>query len=295
MTGDGYLDWLRRLATEAPARDRLGTARLIDQRARVRARDSVELALPVSLGRPVVGTADPAGRLDFSIETYPVPFPGTPLTFGFDRVESRCHGVTNTHVDAISHAFMDGTAYAGWAPDDPELPSVADLAGAALFTRGVYADLPSVLGKDWVSIDDPITGDHLDRAVSAAGVRFEAGDALLVDVGRDRFAAAGGDLGSTDPGAGLGGLGRGAAEWIADNRVSILCWDAADTRSPQEPPLPVHSLIWAIGLVIVDNCTFGGLRNAARATKRAAVGALVVAPSATPGGTGALVNPVLVL
>jgi hypothetical protein len=97
MTGDCYLDWLRKVAAEVPRRDRLGTARLIDQPARVRARDSVELALPVSLGRPVVGTADPDGSLDVSIETYSVPFPGSPLTFGFDRVESRCHGVTNTH------------------------------------------------------------------------------------------------------------------------------------------------------------------------------------------------------
>jgi kynurenine formamidase len=288
MTGDGYLDWLRRLAAEVPRRDRLGTARLIDQPARVRARDSVDLALPVSLGRPVVGTVDPDGSLDFSLETYSVPFPGSGLTFGFDRVEWRCHGVTNTHVDAINHALLDGTAYAGWAPDDPDLPSVADLAGAGLFTRGVFADIPSLLGRDWVPIDEPITGDHLDRAVSAAGVTFEPGDALLVDVGRDRFTAAGGDLESTDPGAGLGGLGRGAAEWIADNGVSILCWDWADSRRPAEPPVPVHSLIWALGLIIVDNCTFGGLQNAT-------VGALVVAPPATRGSTGSFVNPLLVL
>ncbi|GAA1853796.1 cyclase family protein [Asanoa iriomotensis] len=279
------MDWLRQLAANAPAKDRLGTARLIDQRARERARDAIALALPVSLGRPVMATLGRDGRPDFSIETYSAPLPGTPLAFGFDRVESEAHGLANTHVDAANHVLVDGTGYAGWAADDPAAPSVADLAGAGLFARGVHVDLPALLGVDWVPIDEPVTGADLDRAV---GATFEPGDALLVEVGRDRFVAAGGDL--LDLERGLGGLGPSAARWIADRGVSIVCWDFADSRKPSDPPLPVHSLIWALGLVIVDNCTFAGLAGAARHT-----GALVVAPPATAGGTGALVNPILVL
>lgn len=258
---------------------------MIDQRARERARDAIELATPVSLGRPVGATVGRDRRPDFSIETYAAPLPGTPLAFAFDRVESEAHGLANTHVDAANHVLLEGASYANWAADDPAAPSIADLAGAGLFTRGVYVDVPALLEVGWVPIDEPVTGEHLDRAL---GGLFEPGDALLVEVGRDRFAAAGGDLWSMADG--LGGLGPSAAEWIADHGVSILCWDFADSRKPTDPPVPVHSLIWALGLVIVDNCTFAGLRGAAKRT-----GALVVAPPATPGGTGALVNPLLVL
>ena len=54
--------------------------------------------------------------------------------------------------------------------------------------------------------------------------------------------------------------------------------------------LVVHGLLWAIGLPLVDNCSFAALRPAV-APAPVAVGALVVAALPIAGSTGCNVNP----
>ena len=56
----------------------------------------------------------------------------------------------------------------------------------------------------------------------------------------------------------------------------------------------MHSLIWAIGLVLIDNCDFGAARAALAAAAKG-TGLLVVAPLRIPGGTGCMVNPLLLI
>ena len=116
---------------------------------------------------------------------------GASVVIGSDHLELDCHGILNTHLDGLSHVGLDGTWYGGWALDDSAGPSIVDLAGAGLVTRAVHVDIPAVRGTEWVGIDEPVCGADIDAALAASGVTFESGDALLLDMGRDRYEAAG--------------------------------------------------------------------------------------------------------
>jgi hypothetical protein len=72
-----------------------------------------------------------------------------------------------------------------------------------------------------------------------------------------------------------------------------LCWDFLDAVHVSEPSIPVHLLIWAIGLLLVDNCD---LRPAVDATRESGsvFGGLVVAPPPIPRATGCLVGPLFI-
>src|SRR5262249_31381409 len=235
----------------------------------------------------------PAGTPGFTMEVE-LQHLAPPVAMGVDQIEIHCHGLHSTHVDALNHLGRNGTWYGDYALDDDAAPSIADLADAGLVTRGVFADVPAVRGTEWADGDAPVTGDDLDAAVSAAGVTFEPGDALLLRMGRDAYEAAGNVYASSVGDPPPPGIGRSGAEWIADNRASIVGWDFLDSSHAAEPPGAVHSLIWAIGLVLIDNCDYGAARAALAAAGKA-TGLLVVAPLRIPGGTGCMVNPVLLV
>jgi len=286
-----YLAWLRGLhgAGRGAAASPLGTASLIDQAAHRRAVAAMGEGRPVSLSRPLV--AGPSMRLDgrpaFAMERF---FRDGPLAWGTDHVELDCHGLDNTHLDGINHVGLDGTWYGGFPVDDPTAPSVAEFARTGIFTRGVHVDVPALRRTDWVDPDRPVAGADLEAALALAGVGFEPGDALLLDMGRDRFEASGHrlDWGSTlSP-----GIGADGARWIADHGVSVVLWDFQDSFHPDDPRTAVHLLNWAIGLVLVDNCDFARLR--AVPDRRSATCAVVIAPPPFVGATGANVNPIAV-
>jgi len=291
-----FRTWLETLHAREPfgARDRRGTLNLIDGAARARGVASLTSGTPVSLARAL--PPDPAttgGKVAFAMEVHLEDL-APPVVMATDRVELDCHGFHSTHVDALNHMGRDRTWYGGWAVDDPAGPSLADLADAGMVTRAVLADIPAVRGTEWVASDEPVTGADLDAAMAAGGVEFTPGDALLLCMGRDRWEAAGNVYASSVGDPAPPGAGLGAAEWIADHGASIVGWDFLDSSHPSQPPGAVHMLIWAIGLVLVDNCDFGALR-AALAARGGVAGLLVVAPLRIPGATGAVVNPLVLL
>jgi hypothetical protein len=185
-----------------------------------------------------------------------------------------------------------GRWYSGFAVDDPDAHSVAPLADHGLFTRGVLVDIPAVRGTDWVDARDPVTGEDVEAALATTDTVFEPGDALLLYMGRDRYEAAGleMDIGGAKP---TPGAGVGVARWIVERRASMLCWDFLDAMGSDEPDFPVHLLIWAVGLLLVDNAHLAGAADLVRRTGRA-TGAFVVTPPAIPRATGALVQPLFV-
>ena len=268
--------------------DRLGTANLIDSSARRRAAGAVRSGESFSLARPVVDVGDNTHSFDIDVFVVDIDIDDKPLGFAMDRVELRCHGLMNTHLDALNHIAIDGTYYGGLQKEDPQLSSMADLAVHGLVTRGVVVDVPASRGEEWVSADEPVTGDDIDRALGST--EFLTGDALLLYMGRDRFESAG----SPATEARHPGVGRSGAEWIADHGVSIVCWDFLDATHDGEPAVCVHRLIPAIGLLLVDNCHLAGAAAAVR-DRNDQTGALLVAPIAIPGGTGCYVTPLLVL
>ena len=137
-----------------------------------------------------------------------------------------------------------------------------------------------------------MTGADIDLALESTGTEFRPGDALILYMGRDKFEAAGAEadpsLGSAVPGA-----GHEAARWVVEHGVSMVCWDFLDAVNPDEPVAPLHLLIWAIGILLVDNCD---LSSAVRLTDQTgrADGALIVAPPAIPRATGSLVHPLFI-
>jgi kynurenine formamidase len=285
-----YLEWLRALARSRHfgADDRLGTANLVDDRARGRARDAIRSGRSVSLARTLTNGPNSRGdeRPGFALEVFHT---DGPIGAGTDHVELDCHGTANTHLDGLNHMGIDGTWYGGRPMGDPDSPSIAEFARHGLVTRAVHVDIPAVRGTPWVDIDVAVTGEDLDRALAATGTSFEPGDALLLDMGRDRFEAAGHVFG----GPRRPGIGFDGARWIVEHGVSVLCWDFLDAFHPDEPFVPVHLLIWAVGLVLVDNCDHSRLRAALEPGR--STGALVVAPLPIDGATGNNVNPLVLL
>lgn len=288
-------DWIRALAASHPfgVDDRRGTANLIDAAARARAAACIRTGDSVSLARPLLGGDynTTAERPGFWHETWYRPVPdGT--GWGQDHLVLNPHGLQNTHLDALSHVAVDGTFYGGRPVTDAEQGSADVLAPDGLVTRAVCVDIPHHRGTDWA--DRPVDGADIDAALAAAGLVLEPGDALCLDMGRDRFEAATGHILSgpeTGQDAG-GGLSADGARWVAEHRVSILAWDMLDSRDAKAAYASAHILTWAIGLLLLDNCDFAALRRAHGPGTKVA-GALVVALLAVEGANGVNLNPLV--
>ena len=288
-------DWMRELAASRPfgADDRRGTTNLVDATARARGATEIRTGETISLARPLRGndynsTPEHPG---FAHEIWYVPTPDG-MGWGQDQVVLNCHGLLNTHIDGLNHVAVNDTFYGGRSVEDPDQGSVDVLARSGLLTRAVYVDVPSAHGTGWAA--RPVTGEDLDSALGAAGVTFERGDALVLDMGRDRFEAAsghplGGPESDTDAG---GGLSAEGARWVAQHGVSMLVWDMLDSCEAKLTHASAHVLTWAIGLLLVDNCDFQALRAAIGRGARVA-GAAVIAPIVVEGANGVNVNPLI--
>jgi kynurenine formamidase len=288
-------DWIKTLAASHPfgVDDRRGTANLIDAAARARAAACISTGTSVSLARPLLGgdynttTARPGFRHETWYRAAP---DGT--GWGQDHVVLNPHGLQNTHLDALNHVAVDGTFYGGRPVDEKQQGSADVLAPHGLVTRAIYVDIPHQRGTDWAS--RPVDGTDIDAALSGAGLVVEPGDALCLDMGRDRFEAATGHMlggPETEQDAG-GGLSDDGARWLAEHQVSILAWDMLDSREAKQTHASAHILTWAIGLLLLDNCDFAALREThGRGTKVA--GALVVSLLAIAGANGVNLNPLV--
>jgi kynurenine formamidase len=293
-----YTEWLAAEKRFGASR-LIGTANLIDSAARVRAVEAVKTGACVSLARPITdetqgehsGVRVEVGHAQ--IEAFPnrPPFAGIVDT-GSDLAHIGAHGQQHTHLDGINHIGRAGKWYNGFPVEDLDGPCIADLANHVLFTRGVLVDIPAVRGTDWVDPSFPVTGADIDGALARQNTDFIPGDALLLYMGRDRYEDDGNVM-DVAAGRPTPGAGAGAARWIADHGVSLLSWDFLDAVHPDEPVFQCHLLIWAIGLLLVDNSNLGPAAAQVRASGRSS-GAFVVATPPVPRATGALVQPLFV-
>jgi kynurenine formamidase len=294
-------DWLQQLADEHLAEvnhDQAchGTLRYITPQARLRGISAVRRGECLSLSRPLQAGA--SGRADETRPTFVLEtFARSGLaghTTGSDRVEIDCHGLANTHLDGLTHIGLDGRWHSGQPSTAPSPDGSADmLIGAAtgISTRAVCLDITALRGSAWA--DSPVEADELDAAVAAAGLDLEPGDAVLIYMGRDAFEASGrryGPIGEHPDGR--PGLAHSGARWLAEHKISVLCWDFLDAHVPGCTPLPAHVVAWATGLVLIDNCHLGPAARALASAGRHA-GLLTVGPLSIYGATGSAVNPVL--
>jgi kynurenine formamidase len=258
-----------------------GAANLITDKKRVQAAGLVRKGRTISLAREFVPEEHKVQVFDGAVVDH----------YGFDY-----HGYTVTHFDALTHVW-DKTGM--WDGRDPNKEIDTEGAhwgavtafGNGIVTRGVLLDVPRYRKKPFVKIGEPVTGAELEAIRKAQNVEIRPGDALVVFSGREEFVRNGGTYGGSQ----LPGLDLTASAFIREKDVAILCWDMMDARpDPYKTPWPVHGVIFAFGVPLVDNSLLEPLAQACAEERRHEF-MFVVLPLKIRAGTGCPVNPVAIL
>jgi kynurenine formamidase len=213
-----------------------------------------------------------------------------------DHLALDVHGLTTTHVDALSHMFVRGEMYGGRPAsevrsDGARSNTIATMADGVV-GKGVLLDVPRATGVDFFDHGQVVTVDDLEATEAAQGVRVGPGDILLVAWGR---AARQEERSSFD---GFSGLHAECLPWLQDREVAVLGSDGISDPMPfvgtPQWPFPVHQIgITAMGLPLIDNV------SVARLAERCAEDGrweflFTMGPLRIVKGTGCPVNPVAV-
>ncbi len=274
--------------------DELGTLNLVDPAARLRGIAAVRSGIVVPLGRPL-----PMGGS--TVATHPVVhrmlLPRDDVS-AIDTVDVTPHDPQITHIDALGHTYLDGTAYNGRRQADVLTPQGLSALSVAsqrdgILSRGVLLDVAAARGGPYLGADQYVHADDLERARERAGIQLEPGDAVVVHVGRaERLAAEG----RPDTPAPRAGLHIDALPWLRRHDVSVFLGDCTE-RLPADDgpiPLPLHQIgSVAMGLCLIDGALTSELVATAGRLGRADFLLCCTVPE-LPGATGFPVNPVAV-
>src|SRR3546814_736867 len=205
-----------------------------------------------------------------------------------------------THWDALAHVSYDGLLYNGHPASSVTAERGAGRCGihrvTSIVTRGVLLDVARARGVDRLDPGHTITEDDLEAAVELAGIRPEAGDAVLVRTGhmallkarqREQY--------TLEP---QPGLTVGTVPWMRRHDVAAV---AIDTMAMEVYPcedadvlFPVHLLqLRDMGLTQGQNFDLEEL-SAHCAADGTYEMLLVANPEPVTGGTGAPTSPVAV-
>lgn len=205
------------------------------------------------------------------------------------------HGVTITHLDALSHMWDRNGMWNGRDPAkemDTFGVRFGDITafGGGVITRGVLLDVPRHRGTAHVVPGEPVTGVELEAIAKARGLTIGPGDALLVHCGREAFVRAGHTYGSaTDA---RPGLDVSCARFIRDHEVAVLVWDMHDALPDRAGHRwPVHGVLYSYGVPLVDNALLEPLAQAC-ADERRDEFMFMALPLKVARGTGSPVNPI---
>lgn len=214
-----------------------------------------------------------------------------------DHIGLDVHGLSTTHVDALSHMFVRGEMYGGRPAsevrsDGARANTIMSMADGVV-GRGVLLDVPRALGIDFLDSGQVVSVADLEATEEAQGVRVGTGDILLVAWGRDarRAAKQGFD--------GFSGLHAECLPWLQEREIAVLGSDGISDPMPfvgtPDWPFPVHQIgITAMGLHLIDNMALTALSEACAAAGRWEF-LFTMAPLRIERGTGCPVNPVAVL
>jgi kynurenine formamidase len=138
-----------------------------------------------------------------------------------------------TQWDGLGHIFYENSMWNGY--DCREVTSAgAQKCGIEktknrMVGRGVFLDVPRVLGKPALEDGYAITGDDLDRTAAAHGVDIRRGDFVIVRTGQmeQKLAA-----GSWDgyPGGDAPGFAFETLEWIQQTQIAAVAIDTWGTE-----------------------------------------------------------------
>ena len=207
------------------------------------------------------------------------------------------HGLSTTHVDALSHMFVRGEMFGGRPASDVRSDgarsnTVLSMADGVV-GRGVLLDVPRALGRDYLDTGEVIAVDDLETTERAQGIAAQAGDVLLVAWGREARRRAKGGF------DGFSGLHAECLSWLQEREVAVLGSDGISDPMPfvgtPDWPFPVHQIgITAMGLHLIDNMALAPLGDRCAGAGRWEF-LFTMGPLRIPGGTGCPVNPVAVL
>ncbi len=287
------------------AEDQLGTLNLITPDKRVKAAQLVRDGVAVTCARPIVTEITPDTTFQpmrFMVDSGEGRDTATP-----ERVRQRrgasefigmvFHGYTITHVDTPAHFFWQGKIYNGrscnliTSREGAQVESV-ELLHDGVVSRGVLLDVAAVKGR-WLGPGEGVMPEDLEAAETAAGVRVEPGDILLIRTGYyARRLAEGPRNPLTD---GSAAAHPACAPWLRERGVAMIGTDTHNDISPTPYPgigSPFHIVcLVALGLWLIDNANLEDVARACAERKRWEF-LLTVAPLRLQNVTGSPVNPI---
>lgn len=207
------------------------------------------------------------------------------------------HGLACTHMDGLSHAWGAEGMWNGRSPDDTVLPTGVTWGGIdqwrdGIVTRGVLLDVPRHRGKPYVTQDEPVQGDELERLCHKQGITVRPGDAIVVYSGREEWDRHEPPWGSATS---RPGLHASCLQFIRNTDCAVLVWDMLDMLpNGLDLDWAVHAAIYAFGIALIDNALLEPLAQACAEAQRHDF-LLVAAPLPVEGGTGSPVNPLAIL
>lgn len=220
-------------------------------------------------------------------------------TSAADFIGISCHGLTVSHVDALSHQFWKGQLYNGKpqelinAPEGATVYSVDEMRDG-IVTRGVLLDMTQIFDKPWLEVGEAIMPSHLEAAEREHGVTVEEGDALLVNTGWFRRRE---ELGPHPVFRERPGLHASTLPWLRERGVAVVGGDAAQDVVPSGYPdvhMPLHNIgVTAMGLCLLDNLQFEDVIPVCRSLSRWSF-MFVVAPLRIRYGTGSPATPLAI-
>ena len=272
------------------ADDELGTLNFITAAKRIAAAQLVRTGEVVSIGRDISKTAS-------KVDPHPVQLiisynGGSPGISDYFTMAP--HGMTITHLDALSHFSFNDTLYNGrkrsatMTGDGAQWGSIYAMR-QGVFTRGVLLDVAAARGVPWYESNEYVTVADFEAAEKRQNVRVSSGDALLVRTGMERMERDRG-IQDTYPRA---GFHAECAEWMHRREVAIYGGDCIEKLPyPSERfPSAMHMIALAsMGLPILDWPALTALAATCDRQKRWDF-LLTTAPMRLPGGTSAPVNP----
>ena len=212
-----------------------------------------------------------------------------------DYIGIAFHGFHVTHIDSLSHVFHHGQMYNGVPSSAVSTAEGAtkgpiEVLSAGVLTRGVLIDVPRLKGVDWLEPGTPVFPEELEAAERQAGLRVEAGDALLVRTGRFKRR---GELGPAAP-TSFSGLHGACVPWVHRREVALLGGDGINDALPSgySVRIPFHDIgISRMGLWLMDDADLEELAQTCERHSRWEF-MLSIGPLRIVNGTGSPVNPI---
>lgn len=266
--------------------------------ALVRSGRSVSMALPIN---KVAGPDNPRPAAHYMVQTFDIRSELGQPQFCTDFLACEFHGDCHTHIDALCHIAYRGKLYNGKPVDQVTSrgPLLQDITAYAngIVGRGVLLDIPRLRGVKWLEPGEAVTGDELEAAEKAEGVRLGEGDILVFRTGHHRRRSESGPWDNSYNGEGKAGLHATAMKLLHERRVAAFLPDGDGETVPSNVEgvaYPVHALqIAAMGMACSDSLQFEELVPVCEQERRWEF-MVVAAPLRLPGGTGSLFNPIAI-